>query len=257
MNLSSVKIIIVKLIACLIPSRVHRKNWREKTISDITGKLSRVEYGYGNRIVILDSDGRTRCAQDVPGLKIIFKGTNSLVELQEPFYFVDSCVTLGNNAIVKIDKSIYPIRNLTVTNMDMARLHIGENFACNGCLIENHDEPGLMVDIGNDCLFSYGIKIRVSDGHTIYDNNSMLVINKPKNGVKIGNHVWIGADAFILKDSVIPDNTVVGARSLISNKVFAEKNTVLAGTPARVVRRDVNWDRKSTSEFEQNMSYLE
>ena len=58
--------------------------------------------------------------------------------------------------------------------------------------------------------------------------------------VEIGNHVWIGYRVLINKGSVIPDDTVVGTGAIVT-KSFDEPNTVLAGVPAKVVKRNVNW----------------
>ena len=49
-------------------------------------------------------------------------------------------------------------------------------------------------------------------------------------GDRIGKNVWIGANVTILKDSVIGDNCVVGAGSVVKGKY--RENTVIAGNPA-------------------------
>ena len=52
-------------------------------------------------------------------------------------------------------------------------------------------EPYTEIRIGNDCMFSEQIFITISDMHTIFDNDTKEVINKPQN-IYIGNHVWLG-----------------------------------------------------------------
>jgi acetyltransferase-like isoleucine patch superfamily enzyme len=53
--------------------------------------------------------------------------------------------------------------------------------------------------------------------------------------VRIGSNVWIGFESCILPGVTIGDGSVIGARSVVSEDVPA--NCVMAGNPARVVRR--------------------
>lgn len=62
------------------------------------------------------------------------------------------------------------------------------------------------------------------------------------DGVFIGNHVWIGEKVYITKRAAIPDESVVAACSVVTKK-FTEKNTVLAGNPAKIVKTNVQWIR--------------
>ncbi|WP_407725322.1 hypothetical protein [Ruminococcus sp. JL13D9] len=56
----------------------------------------------------------------------------------------------------------------------------------------------------------------------------------------IGDRVWIGTGVNILKGSVLPDGTIVGARSVVT-KQFLRENTVVVGNPARVIKDNVRW----------------
>ncbi len=55
-----------------------------------------------------------------------------------------------------------------------------------------------------------------------------------KSKIYIGKNVWIGYKATILKGSEIGDNAVIGAHSLVKNKVY--KSTVVVGIPAKVIK---------------------
>ncbi|MBR5913469.1 MAG: sugar O-acetyltransferase [Selenomonadaceae bacterium] len=62
--------------------------------------------------------------------------------------------------------------------------------------------------------------------------NEGLEIAKP---ISIGNNVWIGADVSILPGVTIGDNTVIGAKSLVSKDI---PSRVLAfGNPCKVLRK--------------------
>ena len=58
----------------------------------------------------------------------------------------------------------------------------------------------------------------------------------------IGNNVYIGPGAIIFGDIEIADNVSIGANATV-NKSFNEPNVVIAGTPAKVVKTDVeSWN---------------
>lgn len=64
--------------------------------------------------------------------------------------------------------------------------------------------------------------------------------------IVIGKHCWLGLRCMLLKGTEIPDYTVV-AGGTICTKKFTEPNTIIAGVPAKVVKRDINWDRERFS----------
>lgn len=98
------------------------------------------------------------------------------------------------------------------------------------------------IDIGEDCMLSTDILIRTGDKHSIIDVESNQRIN-PSRDVRIADRVWIGRDVQILKGTVLHPESVVGACSLVA-KAFEEGNCVVAGVPAKIVKRGIRWDRK-------------
>ena len=56
---------------------------------------------------------------------------------------------------------------------------------------------------------------------------------------RIGNNVYIGPGAIIFGDIEIADNVSIGANATV-NKSVLEPNSVVAGTPAKVVKTDVD-----------------
>ena len=97
---------------------------------------------------------------------------------------------------------------------------------------------GSSITIGEACLFSSNIHIRTGDSHSILDMNQIRI--NPSQNVYIGNHVWIGQSVIILKGVCLPDNSIVGAGAVVT-KQFTENNVVVAGNPARCVKRNINW----------------
>lgn len=88
------------------------------------------------------------------------------------------------------------------------------------------------VAIGEDCAISWDVLITDTDYHQFGDSD-------PVNPVKIGNRVWIGAKAIILKGVTIGDGAVIAAGSVVTKDVPA--GTLAAGNPATIVRGGVTW----------------
>ncbi len=90
------------------------------------------------------------------------------------------------------------------------------------------------IIIGNDCLIGDRVTIVDSDFHAI-DPLFRKKKAGPSKPVNIGNNVWIGTGAMVLKGVVIGDNSVIGAMSLVNKSIPAD--CIAAGNPARVIRR--------------------
>ena len=55
-----------------------------------------------------------------------------------------------------------------------------------------------------------------------------------KRDVRVGNNVWIGYGACILRGVTIGDNAIIGTSAVVTRDVPA--NAVVTGIPARVIR---------------------
>lgn len=142
----------------------------------------------------------------------------------------DNCkLTIGNKALIQ--------NTVLYIEDDNSQIIIGDNFSMYGGHIAAIE--GKMIEIGNECLFSTGIEIRNGDSHSIISKTDNKRINHAET-VCIGSHVWIGANAKILKGSSIPDDCIVGNSSLVCKK-FTESSCVYAGFPAKIVKSDVTW----------------
>ena len=109
------------------------------------------------------------------------------------------------------------------------------------------NESDLSVSIGRDCMISSDVTIRSTDGHAIYELGTGKIINRARP-IVIGDHVWIGAGVTLMKGAGVASNSVIGRASMVTRR-FDEENVVLAGTPAKVVRNQIMWDRRYISHF--------
>lgn len=87
------------------------------------------------------------------------------------------------------------------------------------------------VILGNGVMLANGSYITDSDWHTIYDRTKRDATATP---VTIGDNVWLGDHATVLKGVTIGENSVVAARAVVTRDVPA--NVVVAGNPAKVVK---------------------
>ena len=70
-----------------------------------------------------------------------------------------------------------------------------------------------------------------SDWHTVYDRTKRAEEITP---VHIGDNVWLGDHATVLKGVTIGENSVVAARAVVTKDV--PSNVIVAGNPAKVVK---------------------
>ncbi|MEK4566278.1 acyltransferase [Alkalihalobacillus sp. FSL R5-0424] len=103
-------------------------------------------------------------------------------------------------------------------------------------------QEGKNIEIGEDCMFSYDIAVRTTDAHSVIDLETNERLNHAKD-VKIGNHVWVAASVLISKGAVIPDDCIVGARSIVT-RPFKDSHCTIAGSPAKIVKTGVTWSRE-------------
>ena len=99
---------------------------------------------------------------------------------------------------------------------------------------------GTKLEIKDDCLFSSEIYITTTDSHSIIDITTGQRVN-PSQNVLICNHVWVGHKATILKGVSIADNAIIGSGAIVSRTV-GETNVIVAGNPAKVVKRNIDWN---------------
>ncbi len=95
----------------------------------------------------------------------------------------------------------------------------------NGCLMMS--AGGITID--DDAQIAANVQL-ISNNHDLKDR--MVITCKP---VHICRSTWIGAGATILPGVTVGENSVVAAGSVVTHDV--EPNTIVAGNPARVIRR--------------------
>ena len=149
-------------------------------------------------------------------------GTHTIICVEKGGkWIVDSDLHIGRGAIIHVKPS--------------GTLSVGNNFAISGTTSIICSDN---ITIGNDVQFSWNTLVMDSDAHSIYDENGELI--NPAAPISIGNKVWIAANNTILKKSSIPDNCVIAGNSLV-NRPITIPNQIIAGTPARPLKKISSW----------------
>lgn len=142
-------------------------------------------------------------------------------------------ITLADNAQLTLQGDVILYEGVGVRLTSGATLSIGNHTYVNrSASIDCTQE----ITIGDYCAISDNVQILDSDFHPMTYNGKTSAMSKP---VHIGNHVWIGRSAIILKGVTIGDGAIVGAGSIVTRDV--PPGCLVAGNPARVIKENVEW----------------
>lgn len=114
-----------------------------------------------------------------------------------------------------------------------ARITIGDQVGMSGACIVSACE----ISIGSEVLLGANVLIVDTDFHPIAPANrrhSDDVTSISSKSVKIGNNVFVGAGATILKGVAIGDDGVVAAGAVVVSGMYP-RGAIIAGNPAKVV----------------------
>lgn len=171
--------------------------------------------------------------------EVVFEGSDNILYCQDGVSLKNVTLRfLGSNSVVFLSGSRHSY-SLIVNIFNNSALYFGGNNYFNpyGVGMSLILSEGKNVFFGKNCLFSHGISIRLADPHLIYDVDTKKRINHSKS-VFVGDHVWVGQDALILKGTQIGSGSILGANSVISGKKIPS-NSSWAGNPARLIRSGV------------------
>jgi len=92
------------------------------------------------------------------------------------------------------------------------------------------------ISIGNGTIIARYVSIRDWDSHTLIDENGEMSQPLP---IKIGNNVWIGERAMILKGVNIGTGAIIAAGAVVTKDI--PQNCLAAGIPAKVIKENMSW----------------
>lgn len=170
------------------------------------GKNLRVD---GRTVIHIDKKGALRFGENV---EINSRFSANLVGMTNPTVF--QCI--GNGSI-----------------------HIGDNSGCSSTVFSSR----CSITIGSNVKIGGNVRIFDHDYHPL-DYRERRNIYLPDTGlpsypVIIGNNVFIGTNALILKGVNIGDRSIIGAGAVVSIKNIPADSLVV-GNPAKIVRKTKN-----------------
>lgn len=171
---------------------------------------------------------------------VVFLGPSSLIDKAKISLVGENCVFFADSGLGRAEISVY----------NGCCLYIGS-----GCCINPAGTQRIAVAeassiiIGNGAWFSYPVDIRTSDWHPVYDVSTRARVNQAES-IILGDHVWVCRACSIYKGSKVASGSIIGANSILSRKC-CPYNSIIAGYPAKVVKRDLFWNGSATSNADQ------
>ncbi len=112
-----------------------------------------------------------------------------------------------------------------------AILELGDNFAISASSTISCRKH---IKFGKDMQFSWDCLVMDSDTHIIMDEQGNRI--NPDKEIVFDDKVWIGNGCMILKGAHVPNNCVIGARSVVAGSKF-DDHTIIVGNPAKSVKK--------------------
>ena len=137
---------------------------------------------------------------------------------------------MGENSELKVLGEFTIFHNGYINVGNNAILRLGSGYCNVGITIQCVNK----IVIGDDVFIGPGVSIQDHDEHVVVKEGYEL--SKP---IVIGNHVWIGKNATILKGVTIGDNAIIAASAVVTKDV--RSNTMVGGVPAKVIEEEINW----------------
>jgi acetyltransferase-like isoleucine patch superfamily enzyme len=179
-----------------------------------------------------------------PLIAMLLRGAGIAVGHQPTFYRLPemsrhpaSEISLGDRIVLCSDSNFtalalnHPVKISTIRAN--ARISIGNDVGLSGSCIVCARE----IVIGSEVLMGANVLVVDTDFHPVLPENRRFSDDEHSIGiapVHIGNNVFIGAAAIILKGVSIGDDCVVGAGAVVVAGEYI-KGSILAGNPARIV----------------------
>ena len=166
-------------------------------------------------------------------LKSVIINNKAIIDFSTKIITNNNKLYIGKKVYLRSKKRGYhaALQFPTTILMDVpgSEVAIGDYSRINGAYIHAQKK----IEIGKNCVIASGVQIMDTNGHELISSNRTVGRDKPKE-IKIGNNVWIGINAIILKGSDIGNNSVVAAGSVVKG-IFPE-NSLIIGNPAKKVK---------------------
>jgi acetyltransferase-like isoleucine patch superfamily enzyme len=178
------------------------------------------------------------------------------MEIINWLYFKKNAIVQKCRAIVKFyffgTLNIQIGRNVFIKRGRGKHFFGNKSIILNNCIFEVHN-PKASITTGNNCIFAFGVLVvcchkieignhvwigeytSIRDATHVFSVDEILGSLPDKvEPIKIGNNVWIGRGCLIMPGTVIEDNVVIAANSVV--KGLCASGAVYGGTPAKFIK---------------------
>ena len=176
-----------------------------------------------------------RFGDDLRRLRLVGPAINARVRLRSAT--IGRRVTLRGSPVISNEgrmtigdrvRLVSTVAKLELATLPGGHLEIGDNVFINyGTSIV----ASAHVKIGSDCLIGTHVQVMDTDFHRVEDK----AWDPTGEPIVIEDRVWLGNRSIILKGVRVGHDSVVAAGAVVTHDV--EPRTLVAGVPARVVRR--------------------
>ena len=166
-----------------------------------------------------------------PAAKINCRGRLLLGHKENPKSIVETRLSLGRGAVLNIAGNFNCGSGSDLRVFDWGELTLNGGYCTAGVQIVCAKK----ITIGKGCAIARDVIIRDTDAHQLLNCGHVMT-----QDVCIGDHVWIGNRAMIMKGVTIGSGAVVAAGSVVTKDV--PPRCLVAGVPAKVIREQVEWE---------------
>ncbi len=199
------------LVGLWLSRHTEEPAWRLPVMGNLRARIIRAP---GARLSI---GGRVRMGDAPTYVGYVARGLASVIELGEDARLrFEGDARIGDGTMILLGPR--------------ARVTIGDRTYFDG---DSRVICTTSVSIGARCAIAWGVLLMDADFHGLEGRASG---DAP---LRIGEHVWIGAGAMVLKGVTVGDGAVIAAGAVVTRDVPA--GALVAGNPARVAREDVTW----------------
>ncbi len=189
-------------------------------------------------------------ANDYSQIKLNIKGTNNTVSI--PAIKGNGKITIdicGNYNKIEIKEGLVLSGHLHIV-LGQQHPHFGEITDSSLCIGENTSIESMqyitynshtVCSIGRNCMISYGVTLYNTDAHPIFEKTSHKIVNHI-TGIKGGEHCWLGMHSTVLKNSTLPEDSILGCHSVYAKKATTA-HCIWAGNPAKKIKENITWDK--------------
>ncbi|MCI8396870.1 MAG: acyltransferase [Clostridia bacterium] len=182
---------------------------------------------YGNKRIVFKKYSKVNINKTAV---ITGNGRITIGNKENPKSKQETRISLGKRSELKVNGRFGVGFGSDIRVFDNAKLELGSGYF-NGFV---QIVCAKSIKIGEDVAIARDVIIRDTDAHEIIDGN-----HKKEANVVIGNHVWIGTRAIIMKGVNIGEGAIIGAGSIVTKDIPA--NSIAVGVPARVIRNNAKW----------------